>query len=165
MGRNQLAVGGVGTRGHPAPVAIQRLVEDRKCVQIEHAGHTGALGHLECVASEAEAGDVGHRVHLEAAKDVGGLRVQRRESFEAGLETRRRSALALGRIGAAARPAVPTLVRLLETETIEVRREIATALGMIGDPAPDVRTALERASRSDDRNLSRRAEVALRRLR
>ena len=46
------------------------------------------------------------------------------------------AAMALGRQGAAAQPAVPALLKALQTPDLAVQREVVTALGMLGPPPP-----------------------------
>lgn len=76
-----------------------------------------------------------------------------------------KAAWALGKIGAAAEPAIPDLIQAMQTGPVWlVRPAAAGALGEIGKAAPHVLTALQAAAASQDNYLSLRAAESLSRL-
>jgi HEAT repeat protein len=81
------------------------------------------------------------------------------------LQTRLRAAMAMGRFGPQAAPAVNDLLLALWDEDIAVIREVVTALGMIGPEARDALPTLENLVEHEDRQIAARAKAALRRIR
>jgi HEAT repeat protein len=68
----------------------------------------------------------------------------------------------IGRAGAEAAPAVPSLVQVLESDAdLPVRERAAWALGEIGPPAKNAVRALTIAANCDDARLARLAKKAL----
>lgn len=75
--------------------------------------------------------------------------------------TRIHAAMSLGALGEDAVDAVPALIELLETGTIQDKRVAAVTLGDIGPVACDAIPALADAASSEDEMLSQRALWAL----
>lgn len=75
--------------------------------------------------------------------------------------TRIHAALALGALGEEAVDAVPALIDLLESGTIQDRRVAAMTLGEIGPVASEAIPALAVAASSEDETLSQRTLWAL----
>jgi hypothetical protein len=74
---------------------------------------------------------------------------------------RRRAATALGKLGAAASPAVPALAEALSDEDAMVRRAAAQALGEIGPEASIAAPALTGALQDPDAGVREDAALAL----
>jgi hypothetical protein len=74
---------------------------------------------------------------------------------------RQRAAAALGGLGVAASPAVPTLAEALGDEDAKVRQAAAEALGRIGPEARSATSALSRALGDPDADVRESAAVAL----
>ena len=73
------------------------------------------------------------------------------------------AATLLGRLGKASEPAVPALIRTLETHSdLPVRERAVWALGKIGPAARAATQAIERAAASEQPRLARLAQEALR---
>ncbi len=77
---------------------------------------------------------------------------------------RRKAAIALGRIGPAAKEAVPALITALKDENKYVRRVAAEALGRIGRAAKQAVAALTKASEDEDKDVREAAEEALKQI-
>ena len=65
MPRDELAVARVAARADALAREVERAVDRREALGLEHDPHAAAVGHLVGVAEEAEAGDVGDGVRLE----------------------------------------------------------------------------------------------------
>jgi hypothetical protein len=80
--------------------------------------------------------------------------------------TRWKAAMALGRCGAAAAPAVPDLLAAIsdEDEDVRVIREAVTTLGMVGPKAADAVPILETLTQHENRQIAARAKAALRQI-
>ena len=104
-------------------------------------------------------------VGASSLNDIPPIPAYEHQLLHGGLEERRRAAMALGRRGADAKHAVPTLIRALQDEEPLVIREVITALSMIGPAAKDAIPALEKLIDHQDKQIAERAKAALRQIR
>jgi HEAT repeat protein len=81
----------------------------------------------------------------------------------AGFNVRQRAIMAFGNKGACARPALPALFKLPKDKDAEwiLRTHAAASLGKTGSAARIAVPALQQASRSDDYDIRRVANLAL----
>ena len=81
MRRGEVAVARVAARAHALAREVERAVDRRQPLRLEHDPHAAAIRDLVRVPEQPEAGDVGDSVRLERTQDVGGplfsVRIQR----------------------------------------------------------------------------------------
>ena len=68
--------------------------------------------------------------------------------------------IAIGKMKKAAAPAIPMLIKKLDSEDPDVAYEACFALAAIGDPQPEILAKLDKASKSSDQFLATGAKRA-----
>src|SRR5439155_20573281 len=86
MPAREIAVARIAARPDAFPGEVERAVDRREAFRLEPHTHATSLRHLAHVPEEAEAGDVGHRVHGEWTEDVRGILVQRLHPADRSVE-------------------------------------------------------------------------------